>query len=129
MRILLDTQAFLYMAFKSQQGKFPTRAAKELRDQSNEFFVSVATVFEVEILTRKGRINLTQAQIQAGVAISGVTLLPFEPRHAFRTFSLPAHHPDPFDRMIIATALVEDMHLVGGDRQFPKYKGLKLLWD
>lgn len=128
MRALLDTQAFLYVVF-GQQAKFPLRAARALTDDSNEFFISVASLFELEILIRKGRIHGTQAQVEAGVKLAGANILPFAARHAFRTFSLPAHHPDPFDRMIIATALVEDMHLVGGDLQFPRYKGLKLLWD
>ena len=56
------------------------------------------------------------------------TVIAFEPRHAYRLFTLPMHHGDPFDRMIIATALVEDVPLIGGDRQFARYKGLQAIW-
>jgi PIN domain nuclease of toxin-antitoxin system len=58
----------------------------------------------------------------------GLTVIAFEPPHAYRLFSLPMHHGDPFDRMIIATALVEDVPLIGGDRQFAHYKGLQAIW-
>lgn len=127
MRLLLDTQAFLYAGL-AHQAKMPARAAKALADQTSEIFISVASIFELEILIRKGRISSTQTKIEAGLNLFRVKLLPFAARHVFQTFNLPDHHPDPFDRMIIATALVEDMYLVGGDEQFAKYKGLKLIW-
>jgi prevent-host-death family protein len=56
-----------------------------------------------------------------------ITVIPFAPRHAYRLYSLPVHHGDPFDRMIISTALVENMPIVG-DRQFTSYKGLTVIW-
>jgi PIN domain nuclease of toxin-antitoxin system len=127
LRLLLDTQVFLYAGF-GNPSKIPARAAKLLTDKTSELFISAVSIFELEILIRKGRINSTQAKIEAGLKLFGMNLLPFAARHVFQAFNLPDHHPDPFDRMIIATALVEDMHLVGGDEQFPKYKGLKLIW-
>jgi PIN domain nuclease of toxin-antitoxin system len=127
MRLLLDTQAFLYAGLGAVE-KFPTRAAKAVGDDTSEFFISVISLFELEVLIRKGRFNTTPAKIEAGLKLLDAKVLPFATPHVMRTFTLPAHHPDPFDRMIIATALVEDMHLVGGDEQFLKYKGLKVLW-
>jgi PIN domain nuclease of toxin-antitoxin system len=55
-------------------------------------------------------------------------MLPFTPQHAYRLFSLPLHHRDPFDRMLIATALAEEIPLIGSDRLFKMYKGLKVIW-
>lgn len=57
-----------------------------------------------------------------------VILFPFEPRHALRMFSLPQHHRDPFDRMILATALVEKLPIITGDRIFHRYPGIKVIW-
>jgi PIN domain nuclease of toxin-antitoxin system len=55
-------------------------------------------------------------------------VIPFAPDLAFRLYGLPPHHRDAFDRMLIATALAEDIPLIGSDRQFKKYKGLKVIW-
>lgn len=57
-----------------------------------------------------------------------LTILPFSASHAYRLFSLPKHHRDPFDRMIIATALAENIPVISGDRVFRLYKGMHLIW-
>lgn len=66
----------------------------------------------------------------AGEAVRDIriSILPFDAQHAYRMFSLPLHHRDPFDRMIIATALKEKLPIVTGDRVFRRYKGLNLIW-
>lgn len=60
--------------------------------------------------------------------IIAAAILPFTLQHAYRLFSLPLHHRDPFDRMLIATALVEDIPLAGSDKEFKKYRGLRVIW-
>ena len=55
-------------------------------------------------------------------------VIPFGPDHALRMYGLPPHHRDPFDRMLIATALAEEIPLIGSDRLFKRYKGLKVIW-
>lgn len=54
-------------------------------------------------------------------------LIPFEPRHAIRMFDLPLHHRDPFDRMLIATALSEGVPIITDDKEFNAYRGLKVI--
>jgi PIN domain nuclease of toxin-antitoxin system len=54
-------------------------------------------------------------------------VIPFDPDHALRLYGLPPHHRDPFDRPLIGTALAADIPLIGSDRQFKKYKGLKVI--
>jgi PIN domain nuclease of toxin-antitoxin system len=71
---------------------------------------------------------MPEALVRQAVQDLALTVIAFEPRHAYRLFTLPMHHGDPFDRMIIATALVEDVPLIGGDRQFARYKGLQAIW-
>ena len=55
-------------------------------------------------------------------------MLPYTEDHALRLFDLPLHHPDPFDRQIIAQALAENIAVVTPDREFRLYKGLKTIW-
>lgn len=57
-----------------------------------------------------------------------ITVLPLEVRHANAMFSLPLHHRDPFDRMILATALVEKLPIVTADPAFRRYPGIKVIW-
>jgi PIN domain nuclease of toxin-antitoxin system len=59
---------------------------------------------------------------------TSISSLPFDADHALRLYGLPCHHRDPFDRMLIATALAEDIPLIGSDRLFKRYKGLKVIW-
>jgi PIN domain nuclease of toxin-antitoxin system len=59
---------------------------------------------------------------------AAITFYPLRKHHADRLFELPPHHKDPFDRMIIATALSDDLMVISRDAQFRKYKGLKVIW-
>jgi len=67
-----------------------------------------------------------EAEMQEAVRDLLLTVIPFTP--AFHLFRLPLHHKDPFDRMIIATAHEEGVPLIVADRQFKRYKGLKVIW-
>ena len=53
---------------------------------------------------------------------------PLRQQHVHRLFDLPMHHKDPFDRLIISTALSDDLPVISRDKQFRKYKGLKVIW-
>ena len=57
-----------------------------------------------------------------------LTVLPLTAEHSPRLFGLPTHHSDPFDRMLIATALVEDVPIVASDREFKRYEGVNVMW-
>jgi PIN domain nuclease of toxin-antitoxin system len=129
MRLLLDTQALIRAGVSGSAPNLPARSAKALADGKNELFVSVISIVEVNLLVKKKRLAIDRAHIEAGLAKFRVRVLPLSANHVYRLFRLPDHHRDPFDRMIISVALEEDMHLVGGDLQFPKYTGLKVLWD
>jgi PIN domain nuclease of toxin-antitoxin system len=66
--------------------------------------------------------------VQEAAKDLALTIIPFTPQHSYRLFSLPKLHRDPFDRMIISTALVEGIPVIGGDSRFRKYRGLKVIW-
>ena len=84
---------------------------------------------EIALKSGIGKLQMGEPELRQAAHDLRLTIIPFTPRHAYGLFSLPLHHRDPFDRMLIATALAEDMPLIGSDRQFKKYKGLKLIWQ
>jgi PIN domain nuclease of toxin-antitoxin system len=99
-----------------------------LVDEDTERLISATTVMEIAIKNGTGKLTMGETEMRQAAADLRLTLLPFTPQHAYRLFDLPLHHRDPFDRMIIATALVEGIPLLGVDREFKKYKGLKVIW-
>ncbi len=123
MDLLLDTQAFVD-AF--QGSEMPRRVRSLLSDPDTGRLMSAASIIEIAI--KSDRLNMPEKLVRQAVNDLRISILPFDERHAYRLFSLPLHHRDPFDRMIIATALVEGIAVVGADRVFRKYKGLKVIW-
>ncbi|HXE14091.1 MAG TPA: type II toxin-antitoxin system VapC family toxin [Bryobacteraceae bacterium] len=128
MRVLLDTQAFIYAIDPNQTHKLPAKAQRAIQ-RADERLLSVLSVSELALKGARGRITITRGQIELGLQTLLVELLPVSENHVFRTFELTLHHTDPFDRMIIAAAIEEDLALIGGDEQFRKYKGLKVVWQ
>jgi PIN domain nuclease of toxin-antitoxin system len=108
--------------------QFSKRVQSLLAGPDNELLLSATSILEIALKHARKKIDMPEALVRQAVQDLGLTVIAFEPQHAYRLFTLPMHHPDPFDRMIIATALVEDVPLVGGDRQFARYKGLQAIW-
>jgi PIN domain nuclease of toxin-antitoxin system len=71
---------------------------------------------------------LTREQVEQLIFDLSLTVLPLTAEHSLKLFELPAHHSDPFDRMLIATALVEDVAIIASDREFRRYEGLWVIW-
>jgi len=107
---------------------FSKRVQALLGNPENELLLSSTSIFEIALKHTRGKVDMPEALVQQAMRDLGITVISFAPRHAYRLFSLPMHHGDPFDRMIIATALVENVPLIGGDRQFARYKGLRTIW-
>lgn len=108
--------------------QFSKKVQSLLANLDNELLLSSTSILEIALKHARKKIDMLEALVQQAVQDLGLTVIAFEPRHAYRLFTLPMHHGDPFDRMIIATALVEDLPLVGGDRQFAHYNGLRIIW-
>ena len=126
MRVLLDTQVFI-QAYLGEN--LPKRVLTLIANPETERILSAASIMEIAIKNATGKLQMPEPQMQQAVLDLRLTVVPFEPRHAYRLFSLPPHHRDPFDRMIIATALAEKLPLIGGDRLFQHYKGLSVIWN
>ena len=125
MQVLLDTQAVV-LAYIGDQ--LPRKVIALLSNDETDRFVSAATIMEVAVKNSINKLKMGEAEMQEAIRDLRLMVIPFEPRHAYHMFRLPLHHRDPFDRMIIATAFEERLPLVGGDRQFRKYRGLKNIW-
>lgn len=122
-RLLLDTHVFLWW-----RGE-PSRLSPEVQSRiatAELVFVSAASAWEAGIKVALGRLDLPDT-IEAGVLASGFEKLLITFPHAERAASLPAHHRDPFDRMLVAQAQIEDLILVTHDGLLKPYD-IDILW-
>ena len=127
MKLLLDTHAFLW--FVTGDRRLSRRARRAVEAGDAELLVSTASVWEVAIKASLGRLTLPKSvhdYFDDKVA-TGFIILPVEWAHAARVAELPFHHRDPFDRLIIAQALVERIPIVSGDPEFKMY-GARIVW-
>jgi PIN domain nuclease of toxin-antitoxin system len=106
----------------------PKKVQILLEDPWTERILSSVSLLEVAIKHAKGVLPMAKEHVQEAVADLRLTTIPLTPTHSYRLFGLPRHHDDPFDRMLIATALSEDIPIISGDRQFKKYRGLRVIW-
>ena len=90
--------------------------------------ISVVSLTEIAVKQTRGKLTFSKADAMAGVDDLRLRILPYAAEHAFRLFDLPTPHADPFDREIIAQALVENIPVVTPDETFNLYEGLKVVW-
>lgn len=123
MRLLLDTHTLLWQGISPE--RLSVQARQLLDDASNERLVSVATLWEMAIKVGLGKLALRQDSferlIEEGLAAAKTALLAIEPRHVKLVATLPHHHRDPFDRLLVAQALVEQVPLVSSDSELDPY--------
>ncbi len=118
MRLLLDTHLFLWAM--ANDVRLPVQA-RELMLEADEVSVSAASIWEIAIKTRIGKLKADAGYLAEIMAASGFVELPVTARHAARVAYLPDHHTDPFDRLLIAQAAAEPLLLVTVDRQLAAY--------
>lgn len=124
MRILLDTHILLWAL--SDDPKLSAKARK-LIENAAEIYVSAATFWELAIKVGLGKLNVNLDEIREYCLESGYVELPITSEHAIAVKDLEHHHRDPFDRLIIATAIIEPMKLVTADPMVAKYTSLAVL--
>jgi len=125
MKLLLDTHAALW--WLADDPKFGAAAAAHLTHGGNQVFLSAVVVWEVAIKRSLGKLEAPE-DLRATLLGAGVLPLPIDLEHAARVERLPWHHRDPFDRLIIAQAQVEDAVVVSHDSAFDAY-GVQVLWS
>jgi len=126
-KALIDTHTFLWMAVEPE--KLPART----RDvcETAELVFSVASIWEIGIKWQTGRLPLPAAPrdfIPQQIKRGGVSLLPIQYRHALTAADLPMLHRDPFDRMLAAQCLEENLECVTRDSAIAAY-GVKVIWE
>jgi PIN domain nuclease of toxin-antitoxin system len=121
MRPLLDTHVFLWAVTGSPLLKAPTR---QMLQAASEVHVSAASIWEVAIKARLGKIDADPAELAAAIEPSGFVHLPVSAVHAAGVALLEPHHNDPFDRLLIAQALAEPLKLVTADALLKRYSDL-----
>ena len=121
-KLLLDTHVFLWWLADDARLTAPARRAIA---EADVVFVSAASAWEIAIKVALGRLRIP-APVSEGVARAGFERLPVDFAHAELAGALPPHHRDPFDRMLIAQAVVEDLVLVSADQRMAEYD-VKLL--
>ena len=118
MRLLLDTHVLIWwLAGKN----LPVRATELIRDPGNQIYASAASVWEVAIKASLGKIRIDPDEFVAALREGGFQELAVTSRHATRVSQLPKHHRDPFDRLLVAQSLAEQMLLLTQDRPLAAY--------
>ena len=127
MKLLLDTHAFLWFIMGSLD--LSAAARTQIEDVANEKFLSVASLWEIAIKLSIGKLTLSapfDLLIPQQLALNGFELLNIEIDHVSLVATLPFHHRDPFDRLLIAQAMVEKMAIVSIDAAFNDYSVVRL---
>lgn len=128
MRVLLDTHAFIW--WDDEVNKLSARALAVCQDTNNTLLLSMASVWEMQIKTQLGKLQFTiplQDKIYEQQRTNFLRILSIELGHVFKLDSLPHHHRDPFDRLMIAQAIGENIPIVTHDPAFAHYP-TQIIW-
>ena len=122
MKALLDTHVWLWL--QTTPERLSGEALALVEDTSNDLFLSAASAWEIAIKYALGKLPLPEPPdryVASRLELSGTAALPVEIRHAVHVAALPPHHRDPFDRLLIAQAQLENLVLVTADGQLAPY--------
>jgi PIN domain nuclease of toxin-antitoxin system len=128
MRLLLDTHTFIWAA--TGDARLSAAALSRLADPQNERFLSTISVYEMAIKIQLRKLDLKRPSkefVEQTVRRAHIVELPVRTTHSIAILNLPPIHKDPFDRLIVATAIEEDLHLVTSDDLLRKYP-VKTIW-
>jgi PIN domain nuclease of toxin-antitoxin system len=128
MKLLIDTQCWLW--WFAQPERLRQSTIDLIANEDNELWFSVASVWEMGIKAAMDKLPVPEPieqYVDSTVGELGANLLTINATHALTAARLPLHHRDPFDRMLIAQAQVEEMAIVTADRVFEQYEA-KIVW-
>lgn len=124
--LLVDTHVALWWA--EDPGLLSRAGRDAIEGPGRDVFVSAVSVAEIAIKTGLGKLRGVPADLPDTMRAKGFRFLDLSPEHAWRLRDLPLHHRDPFDRMLIAQALHEELTVVTADGAFAGYPGLRTIW-
>ena len=128
MKILIDTGCWLWSLAEPE--RLNVRARRLLSDAGNTVYLSAASSWEIAIKAALGKLQLPERVakfVPDRMSLQNILGLPVEHAHALRVASLPTHHRDPFDRLLIAQAQLESLGILTADRVFRAYD-VEILW-
>ena len=128
MRLLLDTHTFIW--YVTNNSKLSSTAKLLINDENNEVVMSKASVWEMAIKYSIGKLSFDtrfDIFIERQLSLNNIELLDIETNHLIAIATLPPHHGDPFDRLIIVQAMLEGLPVVGIDAAFDAYE-VRRLW-
>jgi PIN domain nuclease of toxin-antitoxin system len=118
-RLLLDTHVLLW--WLSDDRKLVKEGREIIANPNNDIFVSAASAWEISIKAALGRLEIESDDLEDAIVKNGFRPLPIGLRHALTAGRLPNIHRDPFDRMLVAQASVEELRVVSHDHVFERY--------
>ncbi len=127
MKLLLDTHIFIWWADEPE--KLSPVALSALRDEANELILSVVSIWEIQIKVQLGKLKLSQTLkelVESQQETNSLQILPVELADVLALDNLPFHHKDPFDRLLLAQSIIQDITLVTADDTLSAYP-VKLL--
>jgi PIN domain nuclease of toxin-antitoxin system len=128
MKVLVDTHIFIWALL--QDHHLSAKARQVLTSKENELIFSLVSLWEIAIKIKTGKLNAigsSVAYIRNEMNDYGMELLPIRYDHILHLETLPHHHGDPFDRLLIAQSLAENLPILTADRLFTQY-GAKTIW-
>ena len=129
MQYLLDSHTFIW--FINGDAQLSSNAKRQILDFPNSTcFVSIASLWEIAIKINIGKLSFKKPfkNIEEEIVKNNFELLPLKFEHILHISNLPMKHRDPFDRILIAQALEENLTIISRDQNFKLYKNIKLLW-
>ncbi len=121
MRLLLDTHIFLWLTAGDAR---LTQVARNHIDSAEVVLISAASMWEIAIKVRLGKLTGDFDELSAEIDRNGFEELPVRTRHAKQVASLPMHHGDPFDRLLVGQAIAEQVRLLTADLHLKQYSEL-----
>ena len=128
MKLLLDTHVFIW--WHSEREKLSFQALKHCQNPKFELFLSIASLWEIQIKQQLGKLELQyplREMVEMQKQTNQLKLLPIDFNHVLSLQTLPLHHKDPFDRLIIAQAFYENVTIISADQYFINYP-IDIIW-
>lgn len=128
MKLLFDTHAFIW--WDSDPTRLSAHALAACQNPENRLLLSVASVWEMQIKMQLGKLRLSlplREIIETQQRTNQIAVLPITLPHVLVLDTLPTHHKDPFDRLLVAQAIIEDAGLITKDEVFAHYP-VKVIW-
>ncbi len=120
MRLLLDTN--IVVRLRQDERKID-RQVRRILENATSIYVSAASIWEIAIKVAARKLNVDLANLETGLLEAGIEPLQLTWAHALRSCDIAAAHPDPFDRLLLAQAVCEPLHLLTSDQRLAQYGG------